>query len=101
MEEKMFWLLQTCWPKYTVAVPTKNQKASTVAKVLVKEWFHKYGIPKRIHSDQGRNFESTVGKEECKMYQTEKSYFPEWNGQFRRFNRIMHEKLKTLSPEKK
>jgi hypothetical protein len=25
--------------KFSLAVPTKDQKASTVAKVLVKEWF--------------------------------------------------------------
>lgn len=43
--------------KYTVVVPTKNQKATTVAKSLVQEWFHWFGIPDRIHSEQGRNFE--------------------------------------------
>lgn len=43
--------------KYTVVVPTKNQKATTVAKSLVQEWFHRFGIPDRIHSEQGRNFE--------------------------------------------
>ena len=40
--------------KYTCAVPTKDQKAATTAKVLVKEWFQRYGVPKRIHSDQER-----------------------------------------------
>ncbi|CAB3985250.1 Transposon Ty3-I Gag-Pol poly [Paramuricea clavata] len=29
--------------KFSLAVPTKDQKASTVAKMLVKEWFQKYG----------------------------------------------------------
>ena len=44
--------------KYTQAVPTHDQRAATVAKVLVSEWFCKFGVPGRIHSDQGRNFES-------------------------------------------
>lgn len=46
--------------KYTLAVPTRNQRAETVAQVLVVEWFSKFGVPGRIHSDQGRNFESAL-----------------------------------------
>ena len=39
------------FPKFTYAIPTRDQKATTTAKVLVKEWFFKYGIPLGIHSD--------------------------------------------------
>ena len=59
-------IMTDVFTKYTVAIPTKDQKATTVAKVLVKEWFLKYGVPNRIQSDQGRNFESSVVKELCK-----------------------------------
>ncbi|KAL7831377.1 hypothetical protein SRHO_G00308800 [Serrasalmus rhombeus] len=40
--------------KYTLAIPTRDQRAVTVAQVLVHEWFYKFGVPARIHSDQGR-----------------------------------------------
>ncbi|XP_062575362.1 uncharacterized protein LOC134237285 [Saccostrea cucullata] len=64
-----------------MAIPTKNQKASTVAKQLVYNWFYKTGIPSRLHSDQGRNFEGEVVKELCKWYGIKKSrstpYHPE------------------------
>ncbi|KAI4897396.1 hypothetical protein NFI96_007157 [Prochilodus magdalenae] len=46
--------------KYTVAVPTRDQRATTVGQVLLAEWFYKFGIPSRIHSDQVRSFENSV-----------------------------------------
>jgi len=59
--------------KFTLAVPTKDQRASTIAKVLLKEWLCKYGVPLRIHSDQGRSFENALITELCKLYDIKKS----------------------------
>lgn len=58
-------VLTDVFSKYTVAVPTRDQRATTVAKVLVSEWFYKFGVPARLHSEQGRNFESSLIQQLC------------------------------------
>ena len=49
--------------RYSQAFPTRNQTAKTVAKVLWENFFLHYGFPIRLHSDQGRDFESKLIKE--------------------------------------
>uniref|UniRef100_A0A3B1ISM8 Gypsy retrotransposon integrase-like protein 1 n=1 Tax=Astyanax mexicanus TaxID=7994 RepID=A0A3B1ISM8_ASTMX len=76
--------------KYAVAVPTPNQKARTVAKCLWENFIVHYGIPERLHSDQGPDFESKTIKELCDVIGTRKvrttPYHPRGNP-VERFNR--------------
>ncbi len=44
--------------RYAQAFTCKDQKALTVAKTLCDKFFIHYGLPSRIHSDQGQDFES-------------------------------------------
>lgn len=90
--------------KYAVAVPTTDQKAKTVAKALWNNFFVHYGMPERLHSDQGRDFESAVIKDLCLFLGIKKTrttpYHPRGNP-VERFNRTLLEMLGTLDEENK
>ena len=59
--------------RYTEAYPIPNQQATTVARKLVDEFFLRFSTPEQLHSDQGRNFESAVISEVCKLLGIQKS----------------------------
>lgn len=93
------------YTRYAQAFPTKDQKASTVAKVLLEKYFVHYGLPKRMHSDQGRDFESRLVHEVLSSLGVEKSrttpYHPQGDPQPERFNRTLLDMLGTLEPNRK
>lgn len=91
--------------KDTLAILKRDQHAATVAQVLVGEWFSKFGALARIHSGQGRNFESALIQQLCIVYGIQKSrtnlYHPAGNGHCEHFNRTLHNLLRTLPPSRK
>lgn len=90
--------------KYAVAVPTRNQKAQTVARCLWENFLVHYGFPERLHSDQGPDFESRLIKELCHIVGIHKvrttPYHPRGNP-VERFNRTLLQMLGTLENKNK
>ena len=79
--------------KWTEAYALPDSTAETVARALVEEWVCRYGPPRFLHSDQGRQFESEVFQEMCRLLGLTKTrttaLHPEGNGQVERFNRTL------------
>jgi transposase InsO family protein len=91
--------------RYCVATPLRNQEAETVAHAFVTDWVWRFGAPMRVHSDQGRNFESTLFADMCQHLQIAKSrtlaYHPQGNGAVERVNRTLISLLRTIVCEKR
>ena len=87
--------------RFAQAIPTKNQTAKTTADVLFNNFIVHYGVPAKIHSDQGAQFESNIIQELCKILNIQKSrttpYHPMGNGLCERFNRQLLQMLGTLN----
>jgi len=49
-----------CFTKWVEAFPVRNTRAKSIAEVFVREIISRHGVPSKIHTDQGRNFESKL-----------------------------------------
>ena len=59
--------------KWVEALAMPEQSAETVAHLLVTEVIFRFGVPLQIHTDQGRNVESVLFKEVCRLLDIEKT----------------------------
>ena len=86
-------------------IPSPKPGGETVAKKLVEEVVCRFGVPGQLHSDQGRNFESKVMAEMCRLLGINKTRTtplnPKSDGLVERFNRtILDVMAKFLQPHK-
>ena len=62
--------------RWTEAYDLLNQEAEKVAHKLVDKFFFWFFLPEQLHSDQGRQFKSTIVKEVSSLLQIKRPELP-------------------------
>ena len=90
---------------YTQVYVTQTQTTQTTTKTRWDKFIVHNGLPKKILADQGRNFESQLMADLCKLMGTQKiwtiPYHPQTNSHCERFNSTLIGTLGMSPPEKK
>ena len=91
-------VLQDYFTKWADAIPLPDQTAARITGELIKV-FSRHGPPEILHSDQGRNFESSILTQTLEAFGIHKSrttaYHPQGDGMVERFNRSLLQLLRT------
>ena len=89
--------------KWMEAFAAPDEKAETVAAIVVQQFICRFGVPRQLHSDKGSNFESNLFQQVCKLLNIDKtrttSRRPQSDGMVERFNRTL-ECMLTMYVEK-
>ena len=102
-DNKYILVISDYFTKWTESYPMPNQEAVTVANVVVREFISRFGVPRQLHTDQGRNFESNLFQEMCRILEIDKTRTtplrPQSDGMVERFNRTLEAMLSKFVDE--
>ena len=62
--------------RFAAAIPLKSEKADYVVKQFMTQYVGKYGMPEHVHSDNGRNMDSSLIRHLCLMLGAVKTSTP-------------------------
>lgn len=94
---KYILVIQDYFTKWAEAIPIPDMEAKTVAQAFIDNYVTKYGAPRTLHTDQGRQFESRLFKQLCDILRINKTrttpYHPQSDGMVERMNRTLENML--------
>ena len=92
-------VVQDYFTKWAEAIPLPDQTAPRITAELVKI-FSVFGLPDVLHSDQGRNFASTILRQTLEAFGIAKfltrAYNPQGDGMVERLNRSLLQILRAF-----
>ena len=97
---KYILVLTDYFTKWAEAYALENQSSYSIAEVIVTQCIPRYGAPRLFHSDLGRNFQSHLFLDMCKLLGISKSrtttYHPQSDGLCERLNRTLLQMLRIM-----
>ena len=97
---KYVLIITDYYTRYVVAIPVPNNTAITTAQCFVRDFVFKFGIPRRLITDQGVHFVNQLMKNITSILGTNhsqtSSYHPQSNGLVERFNGTFHAQIAKL-----
>jgi transposase InsO family protein len=96
-------LVVDSYSKWPECFPLKTQEAREVATVLFREIFSRYGAPKTLISDRGRNFMSQLVNALCEIFEVKhhytSAYHPQTNATCERTNSTIEQSIRAYIDE--
>ena len=89
----------TSWPEaFPLSTTGEAASAQACAKLIVREWIPRFGVPDMVTSDRGSQFTSELWTSMCRLMgiirDTTTAYHPQHNGKIERWHRTLKNALR-------